>query len=88
MGTGRELKSNFILSIYIFTKNEDGSLEQISEVTEKTSAAGFYRDYWEARSMGEKLNIEVVDKKPETFQFNQLYARRDRKRAWVFLLEE
>lgn len=88
MGEDRVLRSKFLFSIYSFCKNEDGNLELEIEVTEKTSAADFYRDMNEARAGGENIELEVVNAKPEAFQFNKLYVRRDGKRAWVFLLDE
>ena len=88
MNKDRVLKSKFLFSIYTFAKNENGELELEAEITENTSAANFYRDMNEAVAGGENIEMEVVNAKPERFQFNKLYARRDGKRAWVFLLDE
>lgn len=83
----RLLKSNFIMVISLVeqtgeTEDKQPILKVVDTKSERTNTRKFMKDLEET---GVDYKFQVVNHKPEQFQFNVFYIRLDGRMMWVYL---
>ena len=64
------------------------SYKTIGQINEEMSRQEFNRSMFDDKLDGIEHKIEIVNKKPEQFQFNMLYILADGSRIWVWIETE
>lgn len=83
------VKSKFIITVTSMQKiiQEDGteSFKTVGQINEEMSRQEFKRSMYDDKINGIDHKVEIVNKKPEQFQFNMLYILADGSRMWVWI---
>ena len=89
MGEERLVKSKFLLTATLMEEvtDEEGNkkLKVAGQINDQMRGKDFTRSMYEDKLKDIEHKIEIVNTKPEQFQFNVIYILADGTRMWVWL---